>query len=227
MSKREGNEGNVLFLILIAVALFAGLSYVISNSTRSGSGQNEREWIKMVQAQLDNITLGLGSTVLRHQFKTDCKLDDILLNFCPQTQACGGVTEPVCNIVRADDPDRPAMNWEAGNLVRLAGGEYNDLVNVSLWGGPAISPDTMLLLAAFEVEDTTAYRNFAYWRGMCIAINEKAGLPAPDTVAALAANDKNDLYIENALKGPVCELDLAATPARIKLSYPLAQDIYH
>lgn len=227
MNIRKGTEGNVLFLVLIAVALFAGLSYVISNSTRSGSGQNEREWIKMVQAQLDNITLSLGSTVLRHQFKTDCKLDDILDNFCPQTMPCGGVAIPVCNIVRADDPDRPAISWESGNLVRLAGGEYNDLVNVTLWGGPAISTDIMILLAAYEVEDSTAYRNFAFWRGMCIDINKKAGLPEPDDVAALAANDKNDLYIANAMNGPVCELDTAATPNKIRLSYPLAQDGYH
>lgn len=227
MTKRQGTEGNALFLILIAVALFAGLSYVISHSTRSSSGQNEREWIKMVQAQLDNLTLTLGSTVLRHQFKTDCKLDDILDNFCPQTMACGGVALPVCNIVRADDPDRPAMNWVSGSLVKLAGAENSDVVNVSLWGGPAISTDIMILLAAFEVEDSPAYRNFAFWRGMCAAINEKARLPEPDDVAALAANDKNDLYIENAMNGPVCELDTSASPNRIRLSYPLAQDGYH
>lgn len=227
MNKRKGTEGNALFLILIAVALFAGLSYVISNSTRSSGGQNEQEWIKMVQAQLDNITLSLGSTALRHQFKTDCKLDDILVNFCPQTMPCGGVALPACNIVRDSDPDRPAMNWENGNLVRLAGGEYNDLVNVTLWGGPAISTNIMILLVAYEVEDSTAYRNFAFWRGMCIKINQKAGLPAPDVVAALSTNDKNNLYIDNAMDGPVCELDISANPDRIKLSYPLAQDGYH
>jgi hypothetical protein len=227
MNKRESTKGNVLFLILIAVALFAGLSYVISQSTRSGSGQNEREWIKMVQAQLDNITLSLGSTVMRHQFKTDCKLQDILDNFCPQTMACGGIADPICNIVSSNDPNRPALNWASGNLVQLAGGEYNDRVNVTLWGGPAISASIMILLVAYEVEDSTAYRNFAYWRGMCTEINEKAGLPEPDDVAALAANDKNDLYIANAMNGPVCELDLAATPDKIKLSYPLSQDGYY
>jgi hypothetical protein len=62
MSKSSEN-GNVLFLILIAVALFAALTWVITESTRSGSGSVQQEDMIMrfnqVQSQITNIRTAL------------------------------------------------------------------------------------------------------------------------------------------------------------------------
>jgi hypothetical protein len=230
MTRGKSTGGNVLFLILIAVALFAALSYVITQSTRSGGGSMDREWIKMTQAQIDNISLTLSSTIIRHQFKTKCKLIDILDNYCPPTTApatCAAVARPECNIFNINSSDRPPLNWVPGtgpsHIQLTGGGGQNNIVRVYMWGGSAISTDAVIVLAAFEVEDSATYENFAKWRTLCIETNQKAGLPAPDVVAAMAANVKSDLYYDNGMNGAICELDLSATPDLIKLSTPLAQ----
>lgn len=233
MEKKIGNAGNALFLILIAVALFAGLTYVIAHSSRSGAGSTDQEWIKMVQAQIDNVTLALSSTIMRKQFKSECDLTDMLDNFCPPTTAgatCAAMPAPLCNIVSETDTERPALNWIQGTgapLIRLSGANQHNNVHLSLWGGTALSTDINLVLAAFEVEDSPTYMNYSKWVGLCNAINSKGGLPAPTAVAAMAPSTKDAFYVTNGMNGAVCELDTGATPDKIRISYPIAQQGYN
>lgn len=53
-------SGNVLFLILIAVALFAALSYVVAHSGRSSAGSTSRELAKLQAAQILGYFTSLG-----------------------------------------------------------------------------------------------------------------------------------------------------------------------
>lgn len=62
---REGEKGNVLFLILIAVALFAALSYAVTQSTRSGSGTTEKETNLLNSASLTQYPTALRTAVVR------------------------------------------------------------------------------------------------------------------------------------------------------------------
>jgi hypothetical protein len=62
---RQNESGNVLFLILIAVALFAALSYAVTQSTRSGSGTTERETILLNSASLTQYPTSLRTAVVR------------------------------------------------------------------------------------------------------------------------------------------------------------------
>lgn len=62
---RQNESGNVLFLILIAVALFAALSYAVTQSTRSGSGTTERETVLLNSASLTQYPTTLRTAVVR------------------------------------------------------------------------------------------------------------------------------------------------------------------
>lgn len=62
---RSAERGNVLFLILIAVALFAALSYAVTQSTRSGSGDASGETNLINSAQLAQYPAGVRTSVVR------------------------------------------------------------------------------------------------------------------------------------------------------------------
>lgn len=62
---RKSESGNVLFLILIAVALFAALSYVVTQSTRSGGGSTEREKNILSSAQMTQYPTALRTSIIR------------------------------------------------------------------------------------------------------------------------------------------------------------------
>lgn len=61
----KSESGNVLFLILIAVALFAALSYVVTQSTRSGGGSTEREQNILSSASMTQYPTALRTALIR------------------------------------------------------------------------------------------------------------------------------------------------------------------
>lgn len=65
MKQNNNEHGNVLFLILIAVALFAALSYAVTQSTRSGGGSADREQSLLGSATLTQYPTSLRTAVVR------------------------------------------------------------------------------------------------------------------------------------------------------------------
>jgi len=65
MMKKNTQAGNVLFLILIAVALFAGLSYVVTQSTRSSPAGAGREKVLLQLNQVHNYSVNIKTALSR------------------------------------------------------------------------------------------------------------------------------------------------------------------
>lgn len=85
---RKGEAGNVLFLILIAVALFAALSYAVTQSTRSGAGDTASETNLISSAQLTQYSAGIRTSVVR-MLIGGVALEDLAFND-PSDFAAGG-----------------------------------------------------------------------------------------------------------------------------------------
>ena len=63
--QRTSERGNVLFLILIAVALFAALSYAVTQSTRSGSGTADQEQALLSSAAMTQYPTSMRTSLIR------------------------------------------------------------------------------------------------------------------------------------------------------------------
>lgn len=87
--KREGERGNALFLILIAVALFAALSYAVTQSGRGG-GSVSKETAVLDSAQLTQFPAAVRTAVTR-----------LVLTNIP----ISGANDEAINFVDTDDAD--------------------------------------------------------------------------------------------------------------------------
>lgn len=78
---RPKEQGNVLFLILIAVALFAALSYAVTSSTRGGGGSILKDKAREYASAIIQNTMAIRSAVNRIKLSNSCSDDMIdLLN---------------------------------------------------------------------------------------------------------------------------------------------------
>ena len=63
--QRQSEKGNVLFLILIAVALFAALSYAVTQSSRTGGGATDGEANLVNSAQVTQYPASVRTAIVR------------------------------------------------------------------------------------------------------------------------------------------------------------------
>lgn len=71
------NSGNVLFIILLAVALFAGLSYAVVQSGRSNSDVITREQAKIFANEMLAYAAQVQNSVTRLKTMKGCKIEQI------------------------------------------------------------------------------------------------------------------------------------------------------
>lgn len=73
MRHPSSQAGNILFIILIAVALFAALTYAVFLTTRNGSAGADRDQAKMISAAFSQYGQDLSATIMRMMITGGCR----------------------------------------------------------------------------------------------------------------------------------------------------------
>lgn len=103
------SSGNVLFLILIAVALFAALSYAVTQSTRSGGGNVSKEKMDLAFNEMQSVVVA-HRTALQRMFMNGVDINSIdasdpKATFSSANAAC---TSDACKLY---NPNGGGLSW--------------------------------------------------------------------------------------------------------------------
>ncbi len=121
MNSECPENGNVLFIILIAVALFAALSYAVTSSGRGGVDDGSYEKAELDQAELDSYTAAINAARMRLEIVRQCETIDY-------TPPSGwGVEDKRCHMFASEGGSvayREDLNLDS---CELAGGDLSTL----------------------------------------------------------------------------------------------------
>lgn len=169
MNTRDPQSGNVLFLILIAVALFAALSYIVSQSTRSGGGGYASEKIQLSASQLLQNGIGIRTALMR-MINAGIKQED--LDFWWDANPVGAVFGKDGGAARINIPPDilPSVSGSPGFFYHAPASTPVSVANIG-----TSAPDIVMGLN-FNLD--------AKGEQICAAINKKLGI---DTIPGSAS----------------------------------------
>jgi hypothetical protein len=116
---REAERGNVLFLILIAVALFAALSYAVTQSSRSGGGDANSETNLVNSATITQYPASVRTAIIRQIVSKNVAVNLLRFN-TPSTfgTGCTGGNTQTCVF----HPDGGGATYVLGSADVMSGG---------------------------------------------------------------------------------------------------------
>lgn len=185
-NQRRSQSGNVLFLILIAVMLFAALSYVVATATRSSGGDGREENTSLRASQIIQFATFAEQAVLRMRFRG---VEDE--QFCFHHDGWGhndyyhAGCDNVRNQVFSTHPDGGGVSWSMPPQNSNDGSPWYFPANVCIAGlgksvvdnchtdGTGDSEDIVLILPNVD-------------RAVCAAINNNLSIPNPGGVPPLS-----------------------------------------
>ncbi len=162
MKYTNNSSGNVLFLILIAVALFAALSYAVTQSTRSGGGDASQESNSVKAANLLQYTAAIRTAVQR-MIMNGVAVTDLEFNAPVNFSNC---TSPSVCVFHPSGGGALYPNSQPSGLGIFSGAwTFNMDYEVKNIGKTGVDGND---LVAFSLDID---------KGVCEAINKKLGLP--------------------------------------------------
>ncbi len=194
----KDERGNVLFLILIAVALFAALSYAVTQSTRSSGGDAGSETNRINSAQLTQYPASVRTSIVRMVIGGQ-DVDRIEFNSAGNFANCtenpvGSGQFPRCVF---HPTGGGATSLEAPGTLMADGGPgrwiYNGANEIEDIGTSTI-PAADGVAANATTADLIAFLP-GITLGLCRAINEELGLPTDPipTEAGIVFTEASDM----------------------------------
>lgn len=169
-NERRSERGNVLFLILIAVALFAALSYAVTQSTRSGGGDASKETNLVNAAGITQYPASIKTAITRMIITNSVTPEELLFD-TPSTFSSLATDADKANAVfyptggGASYVEAPASVMESKTLGTWHFNGENQVVNIGEPG--ALSASTADVIAFLP----------GVKKAVCDSIHTKLGIP--------------------------------------------------
>ncbi|MGB1077256.1 MAG: hypothetical protein ACPG05_03035 [Bdellovibrionales bacterium] len=183
---KEKQNGNVLFLILIAVVLFAALSYAVTQSTRGG-GDTDSENVAIMASQATQYASRVKTAAMRMMLIGGTDLTTI--NFTDVPNGRAGLQFDRCtsgvNCVFADEGggieyiplppiDLTNRDWQVAESIAL----------VSVSGVGTAAPDDILYAQEISLEACEAFNKGLGLPATPVQNTTELAIPGPDTIDA-------------------------------------------
>ena len=172
-------SGNAFFLILIAVALFAALSYALSQSGRTSGGNASQDTNRVNASQLTQYPVSLKTAIMRMTTQGAIGVEDVIFN---SPSDFGALTDPekAVAVFYPTGGGAPYAKAPAEIMANGAAGTWkfnseNEVAGVGSDGATA-GVDT-------ESADVTAFLS-GVTQAVCESMHTKLGLGAIPTIAA-------------------------------------------
>jgi len=181
-------RGNILFLILLAVVLFAALAYAVTSSMRGGGQDASKESMQAAAAEILNYATMIEQTVVRLKLVNNCKLPEISFEnsrVSGYTNNTAPRADKSCNVF---DVNGGGMAWKSGDVKwldtsREGSTDYGSFTfpsNVVVNGLGVFVPST-------AAESKTLIVGLKYLtKPLCDTINAQFGYTTNDTPIGVA-----------------------------------------
>ena len=194
----KDQQGNALFLILIAVALFAALSYAVTNSGRGGAGI-DKEQADIAAAEIFNYTALVDQTIMRLRIN-GCALreinfeNSIVSNYAPHFYPR---TDNSCSVFDANGgglswKEVPADWLEDATTRATYESSDTDAGHFNFPRSVCVTSSTLCT----DPEDKDLVIGLKFLRkGVCDALNDKLGLTTNSSAAAISPAGDSGRYL--------------------------------
>ncbi|PZP55994.1 MAG: hypothetical protein DI586_05105 [Micavibrio aeruginosavorus] len=174
----NNSRGNVLFLILIAVALFAALSYAVTSSTRSSSQNSSQETETAQAAAIIQYLASLDAGLMRMRIGNGIPLENISFEY--QVQLHNGTKLTQFQNANCTSDSCRLFKPTGGNVIPLDFRPYANLNPTGIganWIAPGYFIFVMLESPGIGTNKNDIAIRMEYLKpGLCEKINERLGV---------------------------------------------------